>query len=109
MYYDKDTIYLIGDAKAPQNNPITEQYKSYFLALVFDRSTGKIVDAECSATIQLTAKFVQSLFVGRRIQDEGLVDEIANRYFGSSQKALIVALKDARKKYNQIFTAALSK
>jgi hypothetical protein len=34
--------------------------------------------------------------------DEAMENEIRNRYFGSSQKAIIVAYKDAVKKFNEI-------
>lgn len=104
--YASNTIYVVGDAKAPQNNPITEKFKSYFVAFVLEKDTGEIVDADCSATIALTSQFVKYLFLHKNINDPALVTEIKNRYFGSSQKALLVALKDAQKKYNQI--AALS-
>ncbi|PEQ05466.1 DUF3870 domain-containing protein [Bacillus toyonensis] len=104
--YASNTIYVVGDAKAPQNNPITEKFKSYFVAFVLVKETGEIVDANCSATIALTSQFVKYLFLHKNINDPALVTEIKDRYFGSSQKALLVALKDAKKKYNQI--AALS-
>ncbi|GAB6430975.1 DUF3870 domain-containing protein [Bacillus cereus] len=104
--YASNTIYIVGDAKSPQNNPITEKFKSYFVAFVIEKDTGKIVDADCSATIALTSQFVKYLFLHKNINDPDLLIQINNRYFGSSQKALLVALKDAQKKYNQI--AALS-
>ncbi|UDW01084.1 DUF3870 domain-containing protein [Bacillus cereus] len=104
--YASNTIYIVGDAKAPQNNPITEKFKSYFVAFILVKDTGEIVDADCSATIALTSQFVKYLFLHKNINDPVLVMEVKNRYFGSSQKALLVALKDAQKKYNQI--AALS-
>ncbi|MGM3026348.1 DUF3870 domain-containing protein, partial [Bacillus cereus group sp. BC309] len=50
--------------------------------------------------------FVKYLFLHKNINDPALVMEVKNRYFGSSQKALLVALKDVQKKYNQL--AALS-
>ncbi|MEW4070141.1 MULTISPECIES: DUF3870 domain-containing protein [Bacillus] len=104
--YASNTIYIVGDAKAPQNNPITEKFKSYFVAFILVKDTGEIVDADCSATIALTSQFVKYLFLHKNINDPALVMEVKNRYFGSSQKALLVALKDAQEKYNQI--AALS-
>ncbi|EHL79026.1 hypothetical protein HMPREF1015_02297 [Bacillus smithii 7_3_47FAA] len=107
MHYDSDTIYIIGDAKAPLNNPITKHFNQYFIGLVVDRTSGKIVDVECSATIQLTVQFLKSIFVGKNIEDPVLIQEISQRYFGSSQKALIVAFQDAQKKYKRI-VAALS-
>jgi len=95
--YASNTIYVVGDAKAPQNNPITEKFKSYFVAFVLVKETGEIVDADCSATIALTSQFVKYLFLHKNINDPALVMEIKDRYFGSSQKALLVALKDAQK------------
>jgi hypothetical protein len=98
--FDKDTIYLIGDAQSSVNNPITQQYNTFFIGLVVDCTNGKIIDASCSATISLTADFVRSIFVGYSIEDtDAIAKEIRMRYFGSSQKALNVAFKDAQKKY----------
>lgn len=98
--FDADTVYITGDAQAPANNPITQQFSHFFVALVVDTSNHKILDAGCSATIQLTADFVRSLLVGQSIYETETIErEIRRRYFGSSQKALIVAFKDAQKKY----------
>jgi hypothetical protein len=100
MLYDKDTIYIIGDAQAPGNNPITQQYSAFFIALVVDTSNHKIIDAGCSSTIPLTSDFVRSIFMGHSmLLFEVIAEEIRRRYHGSSQKALIVAFKDAQKKY----------
>jgi hypothetical protein len=98
--YDADTIYVIGDAQASQNNPIKQQYSAFFIGLVVDTTNDKIVDAGCSSTIPLTSAFARSLFVGHSIHATEEVElAIRSRYFGSSQKAMIVAFKDAQKKY----------
>jgi hypothetical protein len=98
--YDRETLYLVGDAQAPSNNPITQQFNSFFIALVVDPSNDKIIDAGCSSTIQLTNDFVRSILVGQSILSTTEVEtQIRTRYFGSSQKALVVAFKDAQKKY----------
>jgi hypothetical protein len=98
--FDKDTIYIVGDAQSSSNNPITQQFSAFFIGLVVDTTNNKIVEAACSSTIQLTSDFARSLFVGHSILDSDKVgDEIRSRYFGSSQKALIAAFKDAQKKY----------
>lgn len=99
--YNQNTIYVIGDAKAPQNNPITKKYSQFFLALVVDATNDEIVDCECSSTIQLTNQFVRSLFIGRDINDVNVEEDIRKRYQGASQKALIVAFHDAINKYEQ--------
>lgn len=98
--YDVDTIYVVGDAQAANNNPIKQQYSAFFIGLVVDTTNEKIVDAGCSATIPLTSAFARSIFMGYSIHDTEEVElEIKRRYFGSSQKAMIVAFKDAQKKY----------
>src|SRR5699024_7493085 len=83
--YNHHTVYIIGDAKASQNNPITKKYNQYFLALVID--------------------YTNDQFVGRKINDSNIEIDIQRRYHGSSQKALIVAFNDAKIKYEQAKTA----
>ncbi|KIL38950.1 hypothetical protein SD70_23130 [Gordoniibacillus kamchatkensis] len=98
--YDKDTIYVIGDAQASVNNPITQQFSAFFIGLVVDTTSHKIIDAGCSSTIPLTSEFVRSIFIGHNmLLFDTVAAEIRRRYHGSSQKALIVAYKDAQKKY----------
>lgn len=98
--YDTDTVYLIGDSQTASNNPITQQFSSFFLVLVVDTSNDKIVDAACSSTVKITSDFVSSILIGMSIMETDEVDrQLRLRYFGSSQKALIVAFKDAQKKY----------
>lgn len=103
--FDKDTIYIVGDAQSPSNNPITQHFSSFFIGLVVDTSNDKIVEAACSSTVDLTSDFVSSIFIGHSIfASEEIGDEIRYRYFGSSQKTLLAAFKDAQKKYKQAIT-----
>lgn len=99
--YNQNTLFVIGDAKASQNNPITKQYSQFFLALVIDTTNDEVIDSECSSTIQLTNQFVRSLFIGCQVDDDKVEDEINKRYHGASQKALVVAFRDAKSKYEQ--------
>ena len=101
--YNKDTIYIIGDSKTTSNNPIMQQFNAFFIGLVVDRTNHMIVDADCSATISLTSSFMKQLFFGQSMLNiDGVINEINTRYFGSSQKALTVAFKNAHIKYMQI-------
>ncbi|WP_181347814.1 DUF3870 domain-containing protein [Thalassobacillus sp. CUG 92003] len=98
--YSKETCYVVGESKSPGNNPITKKYDTFFIGFVVDTTDHRIVDAECTAMMGITVLFVRSLFVGRSIMDyEGAAQEVNARYFGSSQKALIVAFKQAHSKY----------
>jgi len=101
--FQQTTVYIIGDSKTALNNPIMQKYNTFFIGLVIDKETDEIVDAECSSTINLTSVFVKSLFKGKSIlQVDSVLAEIEQRYFGSSQKALMVAFKNASIKYAQI-------
>jgi Domain of unknown function (DUF3870) len=94
------SVFVTGEAKAPSNNPITNQFGLFFVAFVIETDTHRILDAECSATLALTKSFVRSLFARECITDEGrLTERIATRYHGSSQRALIAAFRNAAMKY----------
>lgn len=101
MHYSESALYIIGNSKSQQNNPITQLYGQFFIGFVVENSTGIIIDVECNAIITLTNKFLQDIFIGEKISTdyEALKDRIVNRYLGSSQKAILVAFKDAQKKY----------
>lgn len=100
---DKDSIYLVGEAKSPANNPITEQYKLFFIGFVVDKTTGKIIDVEATAILTLTSRFIRHLFVGKNILDtEKITETIEEGYHGSSQKAIIVAYRSACHKFKKL-------
>jgi len=97
------TILVTGEAKAPSGNPITTQFGIYYVVFVVDTDSHRILDAECSATLALTKSFVSGLFAGECITDEGrLTERITTRYHGSSQRALLAALRNAVVKYRSI-------
>jgi flavin-binding protein dodecin len=102
--YDKNTVYIVGNSRTNTDNAITQNFISFFLGFVVERDSGEIVDLSCSSTIRTTEEFIASLFMGKSLKsfDEAMENEIRNRYFGSSQKAIIVAYKDAVKKFNEI-------
>ncbi len=102
--FKKNTIFIIGDSKTAVNNPITVQYSAYFIAIVVDEESRIIVDAGASTTIPLTNDFVRSIFIGYSMDQgiEPIIEEITHRYHGTSQRAMVVAWKDAYKKYLQL-------
>lgn len=97
----RDTVYIVGDARTQEDNPITFQYGRFFIGIIVDRETDEIVDFECSAILDITNRFLRELFIGRKIPEsyKTIENELDERYFGSSKKAILVALKDAIKKY----------
>jgi hypothetical protein len=69
-----------------------------------DTQTDIILDATCNTVKDITNDFIKSLLIGKNLINEidAAVLDIRNRYFGLSQKALIIALKDAHNKYVMI-------
>lgn len=101
--FQQNTVYIVGESKAASNNPITQQFNCFFIGFVIDSDTHEIVDAECSTTISITSRFIESMLIGKSIlRPDELEKEIEKRYFGSSQKALTVALRNASIKYQQL-------
>jgi hypothetical protein len=103
MFAD-NTVYIVGNAKTQQNNPITHQYGQFFIGFVVERESGRILTCGASSTIGATSDFVCSLFAGKSLKDnaDSIRQMVESRYFGSSQKAIVVAFKDAQKKYCRI-------
>lgn len=102
--YPENSIYVVGNSRTTSDNPITFQYSSFLIAFVVDPDTGKILDLGASVTLPVTERFIQELFRDRSIDkvDEGFIKEIYRRYYGSSDKAIVVAYKDAVKKFQEI-------
>lgn len=102
--YSKDTVYIVGHGKTSCDNAITSNFKIFFIGFVVDTKDDRIVDLECAATISITSRFVHDLFVDKSLGefDPAVEEEITKRYYGTSQKAIIAAYKDAVKKYKEI-------
>lgn len=102
--YEDTTVYVLGHGKTSNDNAITSTFKIFFIGFVIDTKNDKVVDLECSATIDITKRFVRDMFIGKSFAeyDSELVETVKRRYFGTSQKAIIIAYKDALKKYKEI-------
>ena len=99
--YGRDTIYIIGIAKSQQHNPITQQYGRFLLGFVVNKDTGIIESCGSTVVMKSTYDFLDELFRGRNIDTEGelIRSELENRYFGASQKAIMVAFRDAQRRF----------
>ncbi|BDR68678.1 hypothetical protein K144313037_00900 [Clostridium tetani] len=101
MIYDKNTIYVTGMSKSNNTDPITKMYNSFFIGLILDRNTDIIVDVTCNAISDITNDFIRTILVDKNLVEDlnKIILEINERFLGTSQKALIVALKDCFNKY----------
>ncbi len=101
MEYGKNTIYVTGASKISSSDPISALYDVFFVGVILDKETGRIVDSTCNMVREETNNFIKSILTGYNLIDdiEVMVDEIKERFHGMAQKAVVAAVKDARNKY----------
>lgn len=102
--YDKNTILVVGQAKPSREDAIYNLHGEFYISLVLDRETGKILDMDCNTILEVTKNFVATLLIGRSLRDDVqmLEKEIKERYFALTQKPLIACIKDAHNRYMMV-------
>ncbi len=102
--YSKDTVYFSGSARLPSTIPSGGMYELINVGMMIDTKTGQIVDVSATLLSTGAKRFLDDLIIGHNLHEEGinaLIDEINDRYFGDSQKAIIMAIKNAYEKYEK--------
>lgn len=101
---DYKTVYITGEARTNLDNAITKIYGTFYMAFEIDLKTGKILKTDCNATMELTREFIKNIFDGKIFDEDekNITDEISNRYYASSGKAIVVAYRDALQKYRKL-------
>lgn len=100
--YPKDTVYFSGSARLPNTIPSGGMYELINVGMMINSTTGEIVDVSATLLSTGAKRFLDYLIIGHNLHDEGievLLKEINDRYFGDSQKAIMVAIKNANEKY----------
>lgn len=98
-------ILITGYAKVPQGLAASELYTTIALGLLVNKSTGEILDVDCSLVTQIARDFVRQLIIHKNLNELDVIEEALNaRYFGSARKALIMALRSCLEKYQGIST-----
>ena len=98
--YGADTFCVVGFATPTASTPTAVQYDKLIMVLICERRGGTILDAECNMVVDVTSDYIASLLIGHSLYTELeiMVKELQEKYNGISQKALIVALRDAHSK-----------
>ena len=99
--YVENTVLVVGQAKPSREDAIYNLHGEFYISLVVERDTGRILDVDCNTILSVTKNFVASMFVGKnlRTDTEVLEREIKERYFALTQKPLIACMKDAHNRY----------
>lgn len=102
--YDASTILVVGQAKPSREDAIYNLHGEFYISLVLEKDTGKILDVECNTILSVTKNFVASMFIGKSIKTDLdiLEKEIKERYFALTQKPLIACMKDAHNRYMMV-------
>lgn len=97
------TLIFAGFARLPANAGVPHGGGVLALELEVDPYDMRIVDAACDCIPALGEKFLLGLLVGKKLE-HGLRDvvvEIRARYFSITQRAMIAALEDVLKRYDE--------
>ncbi len=99
--FEESVVYVVGHGRVASDNPITEHFGVFFLAFLVDSKTDLIVEVGGSFMLPETRDFIKCLFIGKAfdVYRPEIAEMVTNRYWASSQKAIIVAYKDALNKY----------
>ena len=98
---NKNTILVVGQAKPSREDAIYNLHGEFYISLIVERDTGKILELDCNTILEVTKQFVASMFVWKSLKtDVPLIEkEIRERYFALTQKPLIACMKDACNRY----------
>ena len=102
--YPENSILVVGNSQTTGFNPINQQFGAFFITFIVVKETEEILDCGVSVTVKTTENFIRGMFAGKRLvkDEERIVTEVQSRYFGSSQKAIIAAYRDAVKKFREV-------
>ena len=95
------SVFVIGESRTNADNAITKMYGTFYMAFEVEETTFEILDFSCTLTIATTQDFLRRLFLGQTFPevDDWLEDTLNRRYGGSSRKAVLVAYRDALKRW----------
>ena len=102
--YENNTLLIVGQAKPSREDAIYTLHGEFYISLVVEKESGKILDIECNTILAVTRNFVADLFIGKSIKTdlEELEKTIKERYFALTQKPLIACMKDAHNRYMMV-------
>ena len=88
-----NSVFVIGESRTNSDNAITKNYGTFYMAFEVDDLTSKVLDFSCTHTISTTEAFLRKLF---------LENTLNRRYGGSSRRAVLVAYRDALKRWRSM-------
>ncbi len=100
---ERNTVLLSGYAKLPTNITAEMVYEMLAVAVLFDRRSGIILEAEASMVTNIARKFIAGLLVGYNLNDgpDELMEDFETYYHGNAKRALETAIRMIFSKYQE--------
>ena len=100
---ERNTVLLSGYAKLPTNITAEMVYEVLAVAVLFDRRSGIILEAEASMVTNIAKKFIAELLVGYNLNDgpDELMEDFETYYHGNAKRALETAMRMIFSKYQE--------
>lgn len=101
--HDFNAVLLSGYAKLPTNITAEVVYNTLVIAVLVDKRSGIIIDAEASMVTELSKRFVAELLKGYNLNDgpDGLIALFEDNYMGNTKRALETAIRTIFVKYKE--------
>ena len=65
MMEKQNTVLVIGQSKPSREDAIYSLHGEFYICLIVERDTGRILKADCNTILNTTRDFVASMFEGR--------------------------------------------
>jgi hypothetical protein len=100
---ERNTVLLSGYAKLPTNITAEMVFEMLAVAVLFDRRSGIILEAEASMVTNIARKFIAELLVGYNLNDgpDELMEDFETYYHGNAKRALETAIRMIFSKYQE--------
>lgn len=104
MQMSPSTLIITAYAKAPQNTVMYEKHKHMGIVLEIEKQSSIIVKAEVTVMTEIVKNYLNRVIVGTDFSKDitPLIEILESNYFAPSQNSLIVALKVAHQRYQDI-------
>ena len=99
--HEKNTVLLSGYAKLPNNITAETVYQTLAVAVLFDRRSGIILEAEAYMVTNIAKNFIAGLLIGYNLNDgpDQLMEDFEQYYHGNAKRALETAMRMIFSKY----------
>lgn len=93
-------VFVTGYAKFPSDITGNKVYEEIAVGLIVDRKSGLIIDSDCSLVTRTGREFMTEFLIGRNLYEiKEITEDLKKYYYGQAQKAVIAALKSAKRQY----------